>query len=466
MIQQDDDGHQHHGTQSSRMRRLGIAILCCALVSPHAMAGPQVHLGPPVHVGSLAPLNVEQTAPTDAACRQAGLGPCYSPQEIAKAYGIKPLIDAGFAGAGQTIVIIDSFGSPTIAADLETFDAAFALPDPPSFQVLAPLGTVPFDPTDPFQVNWAAETTLDVEWAHAMAPAANIVLLTSPVNATNGTVGLPEFLALQQYALDHQLGQIISISWGATEDTLLDAAGQQVIAGFEAFYKRARAAHVTVLAAAGDTGSTAPELDLTTLYPHPAIIYPASSPSVTAVGGTRLNLDTAGNFQSETVWNDPGQGAGGGGISKLFKEPKYQVATLPPSANQQLNGARGIPDVSLNADFVNSSILIYLSFLGPAQATFFQVGGTSQGPPIWAGLVADLNQFAGQPLGFLNPSLYALGGLGQFKLLGRDITVGNNTFAGVPGFSATVGWDLASGWGTPNLGLAGVLTGPPLAPQP
>src|SRR5208282_6742149 len=105
--------------------------------------------------------------------------------------------------------IIDSFGSPTIEQDLSTFDAGYGLPDPPSFTVLAPLGSVTFDPTNSDQVGWAFETTLDVEWAHAMAPNANIVLLTSPVSQNEGVQGMPEFLFLEQYALNGHLGKII-----------------------------------------------------------------------------------------------------------------------------------------------------------------------------------------------------------------------------------------------------------------
>jgi subtilase family serine protease len=111
--------------------------------------------------------------------------------------------------------------------------------------------------------------------------------------------------------------------------------------------------------------------------------------------------------------------------------------------------------VSYNAD-CNNVILVYLSYLGAADAGFYGICGTSEGSPQWAGIVADLNQYAGRPLGFLNPALYALGGIGRFGSLGRDITVGNNALLEVPGavapgYSATRGWDLASGWGTPNL---------------
>ena len=116
---------------------------------------------------------------------------------------------------------------------------------------------------------------------------------------------------------------------------------------------------------------------------------------------------------------------------------------------------RGIPDVSYNAD-CNNAILVYVSYFGPSSAGFYAICGTSEGAPQWAGIVADLNQYAGRPLGFLNPAIYALGALGQFNQFGRDITQGSNRLVGVtgsnvPGYSATPGWDLASGWGSPNL---------------
>jgi subtilase family serine protease len=398
--------------------------------------------------------------PTDAFCRVNFNSPCYSPQEIRTAYGLNGLIDAGMVGAGQTIVIIDSYGSPTIAADLAAFDAGYGLPDPPSFTVLAPLGTVPFDPTTyPDQYSWAGETTLDVEWAHAMAPGAAIVLLTSPVDETEGVQGLPQFLALEKYALDHHLGKIISQSWSATENTLFaDTAGPQgpqLIADFSALYLRAALEQVTVLAAAGDDGSSNPETNGVTFYPFPTVGFPASSPLVTAVGGTTLYADTSGKYQSETVWSNPGCCAGGGGISQIFQEPFYQQLSLPKEVRRQLGGMRGVPDVSYNAD-CNNTILVYLSYLGPAEAGYYGICGTSEGSPQWAGIVADLNQYAGRPLGFLNPALYALGGIGRFGSFGRDITVGNNALLGVPGavapgYSAAPGWDPASGWGTPNL---------------
>jgi subtilase family serine protease len=233
---------------------------------------------------------------------------------------------------------------------------------------------------------------------------------------------------------------------------LFDAAGRKVLTDFSELYERARHEHVTVLASSGDSGSSNVGLDGVTVYPFPTVGFPASSPLVTAVGGTSLYADTAGHYQSETVWNESavGGGAGGGGISQVFHEPEYQKDTLPDSMQRQLHHKRGLPDISYNAD-PYTPILVYVGFLGAAGAGYYGIGGTSEGAPQWAGIVADLNQYAGRPLGFLNRALYAIGGSGQFKQIGRDITAGNNAYNGVPGYPATRGWDLASGWGTPDL---------------
>jgi len=418
---------------------------------------------PPIRIGTKLTTQGQEPPPTNAYC-EVNLGyECLSPSDIRTAYGVNSLLDAGYTGAGETIVIIDSYGSPTIEADLKQFDRDYGIPDPPSFKVLSPLGKVAFDPSQPDQVNWAFEVTLDVEWAHAMAPGASIVLLTSPVDETEGVQGLPEFLELEKFALEHHLGKIISQSWAATENTLFyKAAGPQgpaLIKAYNEFYRRAAAEGVTVLAAAGDGGSQNAATYSQTLgaptsyYTFPTVNFPASSPWVTGIGGTALYLDAKDKYLYETVWNDSslGYGAGGGGISQLFDEPFYQIFTLPPETHRRLDGHRGVPDLSYNADDYNSAIFVYLSFLGPADAGYYLIGGTSEGSPQWAGIVADLNQKAGFPLGFLNPRLYVIGGLGLFGHDGRDITLGNNAYGGVPGYDAGPGWDPASGWGTPDL---------------
>lgn len=411
-------------------------------------------------VGSRAA--VADAPPIDkAGCLEFFGVPCYGPLELRQAYGVQGLIDEGFDGTGETIVLIESFGSPTLAADLEVFDQAYGLPAPPSLQVLAPLGSVPFDPNDDQQVGWLFETTLDVEYAHAMAPAAGIVVLTSPVAETEGIQGLPEFLALETYALDHHLGKIISQSFGTTENTLFDAPGRTVIAHFEALYARARREHVTVLAATGDTGSTNFEIDGETLYPVPVSSYPATSPNVTAVGGTELYTDDDGNWASEVAW----QGSGGG-VSQVFSEPLYQ-RFLPRSDQRILGGHRGVPDLAADGGY-NTPVICLVTNPFSGQLIFDLEFGTSVAAPTWAGIVADLNRVAGRPLGFLNDKLYLLGALGLLRGGLHDITVGNNTFDDptiplhVPGYDATTGWDPVTGWGAPKLdGLAQLLASMP-----
>ena len=194
-----------------------------ALAALALCAGGAASAAPTVRVGGQATSEGQQP-PTNATCLAEIGVPCYGPQDIRTAYGLNGLINSGNKGTGQTIVVIESYGSPTIATDLHQFDTDFGIPDPPSLKVLAPLGTVPSDMTQPDQQNWAFETTLDVEWAHAIAPGASIVVLTSPVDETVGVQGFPEFLELEQYALDHHLGNIISQSWAAAENSLFPNA--------------------------------------------------------------------------------------------------------------------------------------------------------------------------------------------------------------------------------------------------
>ena len=380
-------------------------------------------------------------APTYAQCEAQRQVPCYGPQQMRNAYGLSSLVNGGFDGTGQTIVVIDAFGSPTILNDLKHFDQDFGLPDPPSFQVRAPLGTVPFDSTNQNMLGWAEETTLDIEWAHAIAPGASIVLLTSPFS------GLSSFLSLEQYAVNNNLGKIVSQSWGTTENTLFSSQGRNLLNSFNAFYATStNSNNVTFLAAAGDSGSSNEDNSGNT-YSFPAVLFPASSPWVTAVGGTSLYADANGNYSYETVWNNS-SGAGGGGVSQFFSEPSYQQTSLPSAAQAVLKSHRGLPDIAYNAD-TNTPVLVYISFEGPG---YYLFGGTSCGSPQMAGVVAIANQYAGSPIGSFNVPLYSLGAANLDYFFLRDVTLGTNAFAGVAGYTAQPEWDLASGWGTPNLG--------------
>jgi subtilase family serine protease len=376
---------------------------------------------------------------------------CYGPAAMRAAYNVNDLLNSGFTGAGQTIVILDAFGSPYIQSDLKLFDQIFGLPDPPSFSTVTMPGTPPFDPNNFNMINWSAEIALDVEWAHAMAPGANIVLVAAKSDFDQDLIdGL-------NYAVDHHLGSVVSMSFGESEAFLANPDGLDIVQVWTTALQNARQQHVTVLASSGDQGSA------TQGFPFQSVSWPASSPLVTSVGGTNLRFGTASNadpngtYRSERVWNDC-CGAGGGGMSILMPEPGFQSDNLPPAVNTTLHGHRGVPDVAYNAGVEGGVIVAWSAFFPGA---FFLFGGTSAGAPQWAGIVADVNQARRRPLGFINQRLYQLGGSGALNNLFHDVTVGNNLFFyGIPGFPATPGYDLSTGWGTPNFGKLGVILGP------
>ena len=372
---------------------------------------------------------------------------CYTPVQYRKAYRLNPLYRQGITGAGRTIVIVDSYGSPTIASDLQAFDAEFGFPNPQL--KIEQFGTIaPFDPANPTMVGWATETTLDVEYAHSIAPGAKIVLAETPVAETEGVTGFPQMMQAEASLINRGVGDVISQSFGATENTFpgFSQGNFSSLLDLRYAFKDALTHHVTVVAGSGDAGATNFESDGATLYPYRVNSWPSSDPLATSVGGTMLDLDNNGNrLEPDTVWND-GFGAGGGGESAVFGRPLFQngVASV-------VGSDRGTPDISMTAA-VNGAAWIYGSFLGAGDPGWTLVGGTSEATPIFAGVVALADQLAGHRLGWINPDLYALGALSQHGVQTGivDVTTGNNTFAGVTGFDATPGYDLASGWGTVN----------------
>jgi subtilase family serine protease len=377
-----------------------------------------------------------------------GFGTPYTPQQIRDAYGITPLYNKGDQGQGQTIVFIESYGSPTLQQDLAVFDQQYGLPTP-NLQVIAPLGPAQPGASQAEQQGWQGETTLDVEEAHAVAPKANLVVLTSPIDETEGVQGLPEFLQLEQYNIDHHLGTIVSNSWGASEASLSNAAGQTEIAKWDTFLQQAVTQdHITFFASSGDTGAQDCLVEDTntgscrTYTTGLSSSFLNDSPWVTSVGGTTLTIN--GDSYSETVWNSNG-GASAGGFSKFYAEPSFQQG-LPANVQSQLAGRRGVPDVAGSAD-PGQQLTIYVD----GQWTI--IGGTSAASPFWAGVAAIANQVAGRPLGYLNPAFYKIGESAQYNNAFRDVTHGNNTdrsAGGVPGYQATTGWDPTTGWGSPN----------------
>jgi subtilase family serine protease len=446
------------------MRRVGAIVFVLAIVSamassaaPFRAAGaglsgagiartatPAAH---PMHVGF--PLSNADTSPrSTSSCLTAFGIHCYSPGQFEKAYGLAALHASGVDGKGTTIAIVDSFGSPTIRRDLHGFDQAFghashpnmpadpAILSDPKLTIIQPAGRVPaFNPKNQEMLGWAEETTLDVEWAHVFAPRANILLVETPTDETEGVHGFPEIVAAENYVITHRLATVISQSFGATEETFPSA---QSILRLRSAFENASRHHVTVVAASGDNGATDAHADGSCCYDHAVNSWPSSDPLVTSVGGTQLTLDNAGNrIKPDVVWND-GTGASGGGTSVIFRRPGYQARV------QHVTGrVRGTPDISMSAAF-NGAVWIYLSFMSP-QSPFHLVAGTSEAAPEFSGVVAMAAQESGRGLGLINNTLYHLR-YGKDGLV--DVTTGNNSFAGVRGFDAAPGYDLASGLGT------------------
>jgi subtilase family serine protease len=402
-----------------------------------------------------------QAAPlTTADCEKDYNIACYGPAQVRRAYGLPALYAKGVTGRGATIVIVDSYGSPTIRNDLAAFDRAYRLPAPPKFQIIRPAGRIPaYNPASSDMVGWAGETTLDVEWAHVVAPGANILLVETPVSETEGVHGFPQIIAAEKYVLNHHLGDVISQSFSATEQTF---AGQAQVQALRGAYQLAQKDHVTVLTAAGDAGAADVGLDQTTYYAFPVTSWPDSDPLVTGVGGTRLHFTAKGAPAAPTVWNDtyntkaneftdgnagPNPLASGGGLSMFFTRPAYQNGV-----RDVVRGSRGVPDISMSAA-CNGSVNTYGSYQG-APSGWTPECGTSEATPLFAGIVALADQVAGHSLGLINPALYQLAAAHKPGIV--NVTSGNNTVSftqdgreqTVTGFTARPGYNLATGLGT------------------
>jgi hypothetical protein len=395
------------------------------------------------------------TGPSDLACLDATSIDCYSPEQVQEAFSLNSLYRSDFNGKGQTIVILGAGHTTDLQVDLHHFDQTWGLPDP-VFQILQPHG-----PPAPYQCadgvdDLQLESTLDIEWSHAIAPGAKLVLVIGD-NNSGGSLADNCFhdslLDDVTYTLDHHLGTIISISYGGSElGDVSETAGehaqdQDYYRNADSIFQRAAREHVTVLASAGDQGATNPN-DFTksdSYWNRPNIAWPASDPYVLAVGGTSLTIaNNAGAYNSEAVWNDAGFAATGGGLSLVFPEPAYQKQV---SDQTIFHGKRGIPDVAFPAEAFVMYTSLVSGFIGKANPQFTHwdlAGGTSLSAPCWAGLIAIADQMNQHPLGFIQPALYWLNGQGM-----HDITVGDNSFANVLGYQAQPGYDLASGWGTP-----------------
>jgi subtilase family serine protease len=453
-----------------------------------------------------------ETPPTEANCAGRGRR-CFDPLAIQHSYDLTSLYTHGNDGAGQTIVIVDSFGSLNIRNDLRVFNNAFGVKHmcgeqnadgtprscaagAPTFDILTVQGTPPVVPQPPNSGTgqedhsiWALEVSLDVEWAHSIAPGANILLVTTPTAETLGVQGFVQMMNAEQFVIDHHLGSVITQSFGSAEEAF---GSTQSLLNLRHAFESALANKVTVFASSGDGGTAnivKEPVKNPAVIPFPTVIWPASDPLVTAVGGTSLCTNIASlsdptrgttvdatsfptdcrtvnnpGAQREVTWNSfPTHHrpfATGGGPSHVFARPAYQNGTVSDSA-------RNIPDVALVADS-STGVLVYdteplvpggapsgLRCAGtttPCSAGWYVVGGTSASSPQWAGMIAIANQMnGGHPLGFINPSLYTIGHSSHYAADFFDVTQGNNqTDPTILGWSAGTGWDRVTGWGTPK----------------
>ncbi len=338
-----------------------------------------------------------------------------SPQQVSQAYGFNQItfnngtIEGN--GSGQTIAIVDAYNQPDIASDLQNFDAAYGLPAPPSFVVVNQNGGSSLPAANQ---SWGLEESLDVEWAHAMAPGAKILLVEA------NTASYSDLMAAVNYARNQPGVSVISLSWGSGE-----FSSESYYDGY--FTTPAGHQGITFVASSGDSGT---------------VEYPSTSPNVLAVGGTQLTVNSAGNYVSEVAWNDSG-----GGISTTETQPSYQRGVVT-----QTSAHRAVPDVSYDASSA-SAYAIYDSY---GYNGWLEAYGTSAGAPQWAALVAIADQgraLSGQgSLDGGSQTLPAIYRLPQSDF--HDVTSGRNGT-----YSAGPGYDLVTGRGSPiaNLIVAGLV---------
>lgn len=347
---------------------------------------------------------------TDDAAQPPSARVSFTPDKLAELYEFPKGLD----GSGEKIAIIE-LGGGYKTADLKTYFTRLGITQPKVTAVSVdgarnrPTG----DPRGP-----DGEVVLDIEITGAVAPGAQILVYFAP-NTDRGFLD-----AITTAIHDRRAPSVISISWGSSEAQWT----QQAMTQFDQAFQSAALLGVTVCCASGDSGSTD---GLSDGRAH--VDFPASSPHILACGGTHLEAGN-GSISAEVVWN-AGGGASGGGISDAFPRPSWQSsAKLPVSANPGGRQGRGVPDVAGDADPATG----YQVHVDGQDAVF---GGTSAVAPLWAALVARINQRLGKPIGFLNPVVY--GPPGRKAL--RDITKGTNG-----AYTAAKGWDACTGLGSPN----------------
>jgi len=440
-----------------RLRTLALAMSMAGLLATACGPVQQAAAGDATVSGTARPSSASPSPSSTGVCGSGET--CYTPQQLQVAYGVKPLLDRGIDGRGETVVLpelAESQLKPPLVTDLRqdmaAFDGLFHLRAARMRVVSTLAGS---------GSPWLAfgEEVLDAEVVHALAPDAKLVILLLPSTSLDNTPNAMA-AALAELRLGPALGGVMSIS----------AAGQ---IGDEHCVSRAQAGHLntalqaavsrglTVVAASGDIGAAAYQCDLYSALtgtppanPARGVLLLASDPFVLSAGGTALTASHAGAWISETAWGlasgNPGNAGGsfqasGGGFSELFARPSYQ-AGVPG-----IGAARGVPDVSADASDRTGVAVV---FRNGTQDMVQSHGGTSASAPIWAALIALADQYAGRHLGLVNPAIYQIARSPRYHQAFHDITTGNNTVRFPPttvtGYRAAPGWDPVTGWGSPD----------------
>jgi subtilase family serine protease len=442
-----ESGTCGQGAGCPGLRATAVAVAVTGLLVVACGSGPQgggATVAPPA-------------APVAATADCDSVTTCYTPRQLQVAYGIRPLLDRGIDGRGQTVVLpelAESQLSPPLVSDLRqdmaAFDRLFHLPA----ARLRVVSTFP-GPVSP----WLAfgEEVLDAEMVHAVAPGAAITIVLVKSTSLDNT-GAAVTAAVAALRMGISQGGIISFS----------AAGQiggehgvtrAQVARVHAALQAAASRHVTVVAASGDLGAAGEPCDVFDALTGRAFPLPvrevnllAADPLVLGAGGTTLTASHAtGAYIGEIAWGlpygTPGGSfqASGGGFSRLFARPAYQDGVPGTSAT------RGVPDVAADASG-HTGMALAISADGKSYSR--NSGGTSATAPLWAGIIALADQYAGRHLGFVNPALYRIARTPAYHQAFHDITRGTNTVQFPPktitGYHAAPGWDPVTGLGSPN----------------
>jgi subtilase family serine protease len=376
----------------------------------------------------------------------------YSPAEIQTAYGFNNISFASYSaggslplpGAGQTIAIVDAYDDPNIATDLATFDKAYNLPSPPNLIRMNQNGSTSSFPRRDYSGGWEMEESLDVEWAHAIAPGASILLVEANSSYTSDLLTAVRTAA--NYSGPAGPVSVVSMSWGGGE-----FSGES--SSDSSFTTPSGHAPIAFVVSSGDNGAP------------PS--WPAASPNVLAVGGTTLKLGANNSWGSESGWS-----GSGGGLSSNESQPSYQAGVVTQSTTARTN-----PDVAYDAD-PNPGFSIYdsIAYYG-TRYNWTAVGGTSAGAPQWAALIAIADQgraLSSSSLPRLTTTPAQAGGtaLAQSVLYNLYYTTGyastyfhdisSGTSTGSPNYAATANYDLVTGLGTPHADqIVGALVSPP-----